>query len=128
MNQNVTILCVDDEPINLRLFELNFKKKYRIITALSGMEGLIKLEEDAGIIVVVSDMRMPGMNGIEFIKEARLKHTHVIYFILTGFDITPEINDALQENIIHKYFSKPLNIKLMEKAIEEAIESYLTSL
>lgn len=128
MNQNVTILCVDDEPINLKLFELNFKKKYRIVTALSGMEGLTKLEEDADIIVVVSDMKMPRMNGIEFIREARQKHPHVIYFILTGFSITPEISEALQENIIHKYFSKPLDPKLMEKAIDEAIQSYLTPL
>jgi two-component system response regulator (stage 0 sporulation protein F) len=71
--KDITILYVDDEQVNLRIFEINFRKRYNVITAVSGEQGLEKLEENGDIIVVVSDMKMPGMNGIEFIKKAREK-------------------------------------------------------
>jgi two-component system response regulator (stage 0 sporulation protein F) len=120
--KDITILYVDDEQVNLRIFEINFRKRYNVITAVSGEQGLEKLEENGDIIVVVSDMKMPGMNGIEFIKKAREKYTHVVYFILTGFDITIEIADALNENIIQKYFRKPFNLKEISEAIDNAID------
>lgn len=123
MEPDVTILYVDDEIINLQVFEINFKKKYKVISAQSGIEALDKLDDDNSIIVVVSDMRMPGMNGIEFIEKARRKHKNIIYFILTGFDITGEIYDALDNNTIQKYFNKPLNMEEISRAIDEALIS-----
>jgi len=121
MKQNVTLLYVDDEPINLTLFEFNFKSKYKIITAESGDEGLAKLSKEDEIIVVISDMKMPGMNGIEFIKKARQEHSRIAYFILTGFDINSEISDALSKKIIHKYFRKPFDMNEIDSAICEAV-------
>jgi len=64
---------------------------------------------------------MPGMNGIEFIKLARHDFPDISYYILTGFDITEEIADALNERIIHKYFRKPFNMKEIELAIAEVL-------
>ncbi len=119
--KNVTILYVDDEPINLTLFELNFRKKYKIVTAESGMEGLEKLSKDDEIIVVISDMKMPGMNGIEFIKIAKEKYSRIAYFILTGFDLNDEIIDALEAKLIYKYFRKPFDMKEIDDAIVEAV-------
>jgi len=121
MNENITILYVDDETINLQIFEINFRKKYKVITAMSGKEGLEKLEGHNDILVVVSDMKMPGMNGIEFIKKAKETHEHVVYFILTGFDITEEISDAIKDNTINQYFRKPFNMKEINMAIETAL-------
>jgi two-component system, response regulator, stage 0 sporulation protein F len=118
---DVTLLYVDDEALNLVLFELNFKKKYKVITADSGHQGLIKLDQHSDIIVVVSDMKMPGMNGIEFVTEARKLYKHVIYFILTGFDLTPDIHDALKQGVIQKYFRKPMNIDEINNAIEHEL-------
>jgi two-component system response regulator (stage 0 sporulation protein F) len=109
-------------PVNLRIFEINFRKKYHVVTSISGEKGLEKLQENGDIIVVVSDMKMPGMNGIEFIRKARKKFSHVFYFILTGYDITSEIFDALNENIIQKYFRKPFNIKEISEAIDSAVD------
>lgn len=125
MNKDITILYVDDEPINLQIFEINFRKKYKVITALSGDEGLSKLDEHNDILIVVSDMKMPGMNGIEFIRKARSNFDHIAYFILTGFDITPEISEALKDNTIHKYFRKPFNMLEINEAIEQAIKDAL---
>ena len=71
-SMNTTILYVDDEDVNLFLFEKTFESYYTVITAKSGDEGLKKIEEhQKDIAVVISDMRMPGMNGIEFIEIAR---------------------------------------------------------
>lgn len=121
MSKSVTLLYVDDEPINLTLFELNFQNKYKVLTATSGVDGLKKLNSDHNIIVVISDMKMPGMNGIEFIKKARENHDKIAYFILTAFEINTEISEALKENIIHKYFRKPFDMNEIERAIEDVV-------
>ncbi len=121
MNPDVTLLYVDDEMLNLILFELNFKKMYRVITADSGSSGLEKLNQHNDIIVVISDMKMPGMNGIEFIKEARKHYKHVLYFILTGFDLTDEITTALNQGLIQHYFKKPLSVNLIHDTIQSEL-------
>ncbi len=122
--KNITVLYVDDEPTNLMVFELNFKIKYNVVTAISGQEGLSKLENNTEIIVVISDMKMPEMTGIEFIKEAKKRFTNVVYFILTGYDITEEIAEALDENVIHEYFRKPFNMREINRAIERAVKKF----
>ncbi|MGL1888733.1 MAG: response regulator [Reichenbachiella sp.] len=121
--KDITVLYVDDEDLNLFLFEKGFENIYNIITAKSGTEGLEKLEEHGTeIIVVISDMRMPKMNGVEFITIAREKYTNIAYFILTAFDYNEEIDEAIQNKIIHKFFTKPFDIKEIEVAIDTALE------
>lgn len=119
MRNKYTVLYVDDEPINLQLFELSLSVEYDILTASSGEEGLSVLEKNKNICVVVSDMRMPGMNGLEFIKTAKNKYPAISYFILTGFDITDAIAEAIKENLIIKYFNKPFNISDIKMSINE---------
>jgi len=122
MNQTPTLLYVDDEPLNVTLFEINFQKKYAIRTALSGEKGLDILRSEPSIAVVISDMKMPGMNGIEFIRKAKENFPEIVFFILTGYEITEEITRALEEKLIHKYFKKPFLMKDMETAILEVLE------
>ena len=119
--KKVKILYVDDETINLQLFEINFSDKYVVFTVESGMEGIDILDKNPDIKIIISDMKMPNMNGIEFIKEAKKKYPEKKYFILTGFEITDEIQDALNSKLILKYFRKPFNINEIEKTIKEAI-------
>jgi two-component system, response regulator, stage 0 sporulation protein F len=121
--EKITVLYVDDEPINLYLFErVLSRNNYNVITALSGYIGLEKLKEDNNIPVVISDMRMPGMDGIEFIKEARKLHPGKVYIILTGFDLTPEISRAMDEKIIVKYMQKPFDQFEMDLTIRNALK------
>ena len=121
MTEKITLLYVDDEPINLKLFELNFRKKYNVITAESGFEGIKQLNSNPQTKIVISDMKMPGMNGIEFIKLAKKDYPQITFFILTGFDINEEIADALNERLIHKYFRKPFNLNDIESSVEEVL-------
>lgn len=123
MEEKTTILYVDDEVINLQLFEINFRRKFHVLTAQSGTEGLEILESNPSISIVISDMQMPEMNGIEFIRKASESYPLISFFILTGYDITNEIEDALKEELIYKYFNKPFNIREIESSIEMAIQT-----
>ncbi len=120
MSNKIAVLYVDDEPINLKLFELNFKNTFNVTTALSGFEGLEILKSNPDISVVVSDMRMPKMDGLEFISKAKVDFPHIVFFILTGFEITDEISQALNSNLINKYFRKPFNFREIESSIVDA--------
>lgn len=122
MKKQLNILYVDDEQLNLELFTIVFNSKFRIITATSGQEGLQKLDEHEDISVVISDMRMPEMNGIEFIRNAKKKFTNLFYFILTGFEINEEIAEALKNKLIDRYFKKPFNSKEIEQTINELVD------
>jgi len=111
------ILYIDDEAINLMLFSNIFKRKYDIQTATSGMQGLEILQQNNQINVVICDMKMPGMDGLSFVKKARLLYPQVHFFILTGFEISEEIETALNEGIILDYFQKPFNMESIDQAI-----------
>lgn len=119
--QNITVLYVDDEKDNLFVFKANFSRKFEVITSISPIQALGELEVHHNeIIVVISDMRMPEMNGIEFIKKAKSKYDDIYYFILTGFGNNPEIEEALNNKLICKYFTKPFDAREIEEAILEA--------
>ena len=117
-----TILYVDDEFLNLLVFSKLFSAKYSILTAESGSEGLRKLEECPGVRAVVSDMKMPGMNGVEFVRLAKGRRPELKCFIMTGYDITEEIFESLRQRTIEECFSKPIvNIEPIEAAIDDAL-------
>lgn len=120
MSEKIKILYVDDEPINLMLFEHTFQAKYDTKTAKSGWDGLEELHNDSEIKIVISDMRMPGMNGLEFITQAKEMYPHILFYILTGYDISDEIANALKNGLINRYFQKPFKMKEIDKAISEA--------
>jgi response regulator RpfG family c-di-GMP phosphodiesterase len=122
MSEKITILYVDDEPINLTLFALNFKSRFNVITAGDGFQGIQKLKDYPEIKIVASDMKMPGLNGLEFITIAKKDYPDNIYFILTGLEITNDIQEALESGKIHKYFRKPFNIVEIDKAIEDCLQ------
>lgn len=115
------ILYVDDEQINLKLFEINFSEKYDVLIADNGIKGLEMLEDNPDVLVVISDMKMPKMNGLEFIKKAKEKYLDIKFYILTGFEITDEIQNALNNGLIIKYFRKPFDLNEIESSINEVI-------
>jgi DNA-binding NtrC family response regulator len=113
------ILYVDDEQINLLLFEANLKGKFEIITAESGNDALEVIANNKNIDVVISDMKMPFMNGVEFIKKAKSELPKAGYYILTGYGMTDEIKDALDKGLILKKFDKPFEICEIINEIEK---------
>lgn len=117
----ISVLYVDDEKDNLFVFQANFQRKFKIITADSPEAALEELDTIAQKpVVVISDMRMPKMNGVQFIKAAKSKHSEIAYFIMTGFGFNPEIEEAIAENLIDQYFTKPFNVGEIEEVILNA--------
>ena len=121
MNEKIKILYVDDEEPNLYLFKFNFSKHFEVFTANRGSEALELLNEQSDIKVVISDMKMPLMSGIEFIKKAQETFSSTKYFLLTGFDINEEIKEALNKQLILKCFKKPFNKVEIQTTIQEAV-------
>ena len=122
MNEKPKILYVDDEIVNLQLFQLIFSNKYEVFTAENGLKGLELLDNNHNVSIVISDMKMPFMNGIEFIQKSKAKYQKISYFILTGYEITNEIQEALNLGLIVKYFRKPFNKSEIDSEIELALK------
>jgi two-component system, response regulator, stage 0 sporulation protein F len=118
MTSKTSILYVDDEPINLMLFETCFNEMYTIFSADSGAKGLDILRANKNISFVFSDMKMPGMNGVEFIQKASLEFPDSKYYILTGFSLTDVISNAIESGLVKKCFFKPFDIEEIENEIE----------
>ncbi len=113
-----TILYVDDEKINLFIFERLFEKKFNIVTAPSAKDALSILgKSDTPIDILISDMRMPVMNGIELINKAKHQHPDIMYYILTGFEFNTDIEEAFESKLIKNYFKKPINVQEIETSI-----------
>ena len=116
------ILYVDDEPTNLLLFEINLKKKFHILTAESGRVGLEMLKSHNDTALVVSDMKMPGMNGLEFIRALKEIYPEKRCFILTGYEVNTEMQDALNSGLILRCLRKPMNMNDLASMIQKTIE------
>ena len=121
MEEKTKILYVDDEEINLLLFEIQFRIHYNVLTALDAHIGLDLLSENSDIEVVLSDIKMPQMDGIEFIKKAREKYPHISFFIVTGYEITREMQGLINAGVVQKYFCKPFDISGIHDSIIEIL-------
>ena len=119
-----TVLCIDDEQNILNaLKRLLRKEQYRLLTANSGREGLAILAENE-VHVVISDQRMPEMNGTEFLKKVRETYPNILRIILTGYTDVDTISEAINEGHIYKFFLKPWNDHNLKLEIRQALEQY----
>lgn len=119
MSEKTKIIYVDDEEINVMLFQINFSVNHEVYTGNSGYQGLELIEQHPDVKVIISDMNMPEMNGIEFIKKAKEKYPDKKFYILTGFETTVEIENSLKSGLIQKYFRKPFDMHEIENTINE---------
>ena len=119
MSTKPTVLYVDDEVINLKVFELTFGSKFTIITKMKPEQALVELNENKSISIVISDMKMPKMNGVEMIKTAVKTRPDVNYLILTGYGMNDEIQSALDSGIVKHQLQKPFNKREIERLVNE---------
>jgi YesN/AraC family two-component response regulator len=113
------ILYVDDEAINLDLLRLTFLNELEIITAESALEGLEILQQESDIHVVISDLKMPGMSGLEFIKEIKRNYPDKVCMLLTGFMESEVMMEGFNKELLFRYLMKPFNKgELMESILE----------
>lgn len=119
-----SILYVDDELINLKLFELNFRDRYRVITSPSPMEA-IEIIGREDIKLLISDFKMPGLNGMQLIEKVKSIKPKVICFILSGYLENEVVTDKA---LVHRYIMKPYNKASVMQEIEEAFAYYSDNL
>lgn len=123
MTQSV-ILIVDDEPNVLKSIKrLLIDSDYKILLASSGEEGLKKIES-AKVDVVISDYRMPGMNGVEFLSKVKDISPDTMRIILSGYADAVAIVEAINEGQVYKFITKPWNDQELLTTIITSIEQH----
>ncbi len=115
------ILYVDDEVINLELLQLTFMNDFIVFTAASAEEGLKILELNPDIHVVISDLKMPVMNGLDFIKVVKQRYKEKVCMLLTGYMESEVMLEGFNKELIFRYLMKPWNKAKLEETIREAL-------
>ena len=119
-----TLLLVDDEPNVLNaLTRLLRSEGIEILRAESG-EAAIKLLESRKVGVIVSDQRMPGMSGIEFLRHAKLIYPDTVRMVLSGYTDLKSVTDAINEGAVYKFLTKPWEDEQVRASIREAFGHY----
>lgn len=116
-----TILYVDDEESNLRIFKNTFRKDYNILTATSGAEGLEVLNSQ-DVDLILTDQRMPGMSGIDFLKKAFSKYPELNRILVTAYSDYDVLREAVNELKIFQYVEKPWREEDIKTTINSALE------
>ncbi|MBR2069240.1 MAG: HD domain-containing protein [Candidatus Gastranaerophilales bacterium] len=125
VNNEHTILIVDDEINNIQLLKRTFRGKYRIMTASNGLEGLETLKRNIDdICLIVSDHKMPIMEGTKFLEEANKIAPDVIKILLTGFSDIEIITDAVNKCNLFQYVLKPFNPDELQEAVKNGLDKF----
>lgn len=125
VNNEHTILIVDDEINNLQLLKRTLRGKYKILTASNGLEGLETLKDNIGdISLIVSDHKMPIMEGTKFLEEANNIAPDVIKILLTGFSDIEIITDAVNKCNLFQYILKPFNPDELQEIVKNGIDKF----
>lgn len=119
------ILCVDDEKGVLSSFKRFFgDDNYEIFTAESGQDGLEILEKQDSIQLVISDYRMPGMDGIEFLQRVWARWPKTVRILISGDADAEQALSAINEGQIYKFFAKPWNDDEFRETVANALNAF----
>lgn len=117
-----TVLCVDDEPNILSSLRRLFRPRgYKVLLAESGAAGLEILEREP-VDLVISDMRMPEMDGAQFLEHVRARWPDTIRLLLTGYSDIGSILAAINRGEIYRYITKPWDDNDIGLVVRHALE------
>ncbi len=118
------ILFVDDEANILDTFRRNLSRKFAVDTALGPKEALGKIMAGEKFAVVVSDLKMPGMTGIELLRMIRDASPDTVRIMLTGFADVEASMAAVNEGAVFRFLTKPCPTETMVQALTAGLEQY----
>lgn len=118
------ILCVDDEPNILQAYERLLRRYFPIETAVGSEAGLAAMREKGPYAVVVSDMRMPVMDGVQFLAKVREHSPDTVRIMLTGQADMDDAIAAVNEGNIFRFLTKPCPTDLLRRSLEAALEQH----
>lgn len=117
------VLFVDDDQMLLSSMERCLGLKLNLDTALSGPDALERMR-NTNYSVIVSDMRMPGMDGVQFIEKARQQSKHTVYLMLTGNQDVQTAIRAVNEGQVFRFLTKPCRPEEIAAAVGQAQDQY----
>lgn len=118
------ILVVDDEPDNLDLLYRTFRQEYQVLRAENGHAALEILAAAGDVSVIISDQRMPGMSGTEFLSLTATQYPDIIRIILTGYTDVEDLVEAINEGKVFKYVTKPWDDEELKTVVRQAVDTH----
>jgi response regulator RpfG family c-di-GMP phosphodiesterase len=118
------VLFVDDEPNILEAVRRSIRGPYEIVTALGGEEGLRRVDQGPPFTVVVSDLRMPVVDGMLLLKHVRERAPETIRILLTGHADTDAAITAVNDGQLFRFLTKPCPGSVMRSALAAAMEQH----
>lgn len=113
------VLCVDDEPNIVRALQWLLQKEFAVMTATSAQDGVALVQQN-DFDVVISDQRMPGMTGVEFLRAVRKLSPRTMRILLTGYSDYQAILSSVNESEVFRFINKPWNISELPRIVEQA--------
>jgi signal transduction histidine kinase len=122
-NGRGNLLVIDDEEEILKALYRQFRRSYHVYTANSAAEGL-RIMTETPIHVIISDQRMPGMNGAEFFGRVKTEYPDAMRLLLTGYADIQAMIAAINDGNIYRYIVKPWDPVELDTVVREAFERY----
>jgi FixJ family two-component response regulator len=118
------VLCVDDDAFMLNILTRTIGADYEVLTSNSGAEALQLIEDSEPIQVVVSDHRMPGLSGAQFLQAVRDKHPLIVRILLTGETDLVEAVAAMNQAALFRFLLKPGTRPVLLDTLQAAVAQY----
>lgn len=118
------LMVVDDEPDNLDLLYRTFRREFRVFKADGAMSALEVLDKEGEMAIIISDQRMPLMNGVEFLSKTVDRFPETIRILLTGYTDVEDLVGAINEGKVFKFITKPWNPEQLKETVNQAAFTY----
>jgi len=121
---NAEVLFVDDDVNVLQGYQRALRRQFKIETVDSGAAALALLDDGRHFAVIVSDMRMPGMDGLELLRSVKSRTGDIVRIMVTGNTDQQTAVAAINEGDVYRFLTKPCDPDVLVKTIQDAIEQY----
>ncbi|NEQ41013.1 MAG: SpoIIE family protein phosphatase [Okeania sp. SIO3I5] len=122
--KKLKLMVVDDEPDNLDLLYRTFRKDFKVYKADSAFTAMDVLEAEGEMALIISDQRMPEMNGTEFLGQTLETFPDTVRILLTGYTDVEDLVEAINSGKVFKYITKPWNPEELKVVVQQASETY----
>ncbi len=123
MKKNYQLLIVDDEVANLQKLRRTFVDEFQVFEAESGEEALAILKENT-VAAIIADQRMPGMKGVDLLRQSLELNPDAVRIILTGYTEVEDLMDSINRGHVHRYITKPWEPFSLKQMVKHDLERW----